>query len=409
MEDFYLFGAGINSLSVIDFFREKSIIGIIDNNKFKQGTTVKNIPVISFEDYLEHGKGRSILVTAYYYWDEISRMLRKHGVKKYYRSPWMQNGFYEDLESLSYDHQLKCYEKITMYTDDPISQSLDEYLSTKGVKSNYLKDILSIKDIGEVIVCACIIPKNENWKLLDNFPETPVIKLYERNKQEYNLLGKKICHFSGCHEGERCFLIGNGPSLNYNDLETLYNNNAICFGVNRVYLGYKNTLWRPNYFVSVDAFIISKIFDDICKMRIPVFLRKGAGYPIDNLPDNIYCFNGLVQNGSDFSFDMSKGLYNGFSVMYETLQIACYMGFKEIIMLGMDMSQHKNMAEQDAHFYESPDENEVLGNNGVGMTNAINLFGKAYELLLKNGIVLKNATRNAWWQEVPRINFDDLF
>ena len=62
-------------------------------------------------------------------------------------------------------------------------------------------------------------------------------------KQE---LSVKLKKYKDIHKGKRCFIIGNGPSLQMSDLEILYKNKEICFGVNRIFLGFKDTEWRPD-------------------------------------------------------------------------------------------------------------------------------------------------------------------
>ena len=48
----------------------------------------------------------------------------------------------------------------------------------------------------------------------------------------------------------RCFVLGNGPSLNETDLDLL--TREVSFGVNRCELIYPNTKWRPTYWVCGD-------------------------------------------------------------------------------------------------------------------------------------------------------------
>lgn len=53
------------------------------------------------------------------------------------------------------------------------------------------------------------------------------------------------------HKGERCFVIGNGPSLQADDLEKL--KNEFTFAANRIYDMFKLTDWRPNMYLAVDG------------------------------------------------------------------------------------------------------------------------------------------------------------
>ena len=52
--------------------------------------------------------------------------------------------------------------------------------------------------------------------------------------------------------------------------------------------------------------------------------------------------------GADgFSFDLTQGIYSGYTVSYFALQVAVYMGFKQIFYLGLDL---KNQADR-THFF----------------------------------------------------------
>ena len=48
------------------------------------------------------------------------------------------------------------------------------------------------------------------------------------------------------HIGERCFIIGNGPSLKLSDLEAL--KGEFCFGMNRIYELFPKTDWTSVLF-----------------------------------------------------------------------------------------------------------------------------------------------------------------
>ncbi len=48
-----------------------------------------------------------------------------------------------------------------------------------------------------------------------------------------------------------------------------------------------------------------------------------------------------------FSFDLEEGVYSGYTISYVALQLAVYMGFKEIVFLGLDL-KHRD---SDTHFF----------------------------------------------------------
>ena len=74
-----------------------------------------------------------------------------------------------------------------------------------------------------------------------------ICKHYEMTKE-----GKKILQFKDKYRERRCFFIGNGPSLNVEDLSILEKNNELTFAFNRIYNIFDKTTWRPTFYISQD-------------------------------------------------------------------------------------------------------------------------------------------------------------
>ena len=68
--------------------------------------------------------------------------------------------------------------------------------------------------------------------------------------------GKKLRTLKGRHKGQKCFVIGNGPSLQAHDLQILHDNRIKTFATNRIYNIFPQTDWRPTYYVSEDANVL---------------------------------------------------------------------------------------------------------------------------------------------------------
>ena len=95
-----------------------------------------------------------------------------------------------------------------------------------------------------------------------------VLKSLESHKQnweskhfEKTKYGKQLAALKNIHKGERCFVIGNGPSLTANDLQILHENQVITFATNRVYNIFEQTEWRPTYYVSEDVNVLRNVQD----------------------------------------------------------------------------------------------------------------------------------------------------
>jgi len=143
----------------------------------------------------------------------------------------------------------------------------------------------------------------------------------------------RIAAYRDKHAGQRCFIIGNGPSLNKTDLSLL--KNEITFGSNRIYLMQERNGFLPTYYASVNPSVIRQFVDDIQALPIPKFLAyRGAGLcKFDEYTSFIHDpYDGTL----GFSFDLPRRVYEGGTVTYCMLQLAYYMGFKEVILIGVD-------------------------------------------------------------------------
>lgn len=152
-----------------------------------------------------------------------------------------------------------------------------------------------------------------------------------------------IEEYKNKYNGERCFVIGNGPSLNPRDLDLI--KNEISFAANRIYNIYTQTSWRPTFYVSTDMDILRQEKHKIENLKeVTKFINYDAKkFFGDESKRLIYLFlkgrfeikrNRFVQ--ADVSEDVSKYATKTQTVTCVSIELAMYMGFKEIFLLGVD-------------------------------------------------------------------------
>lgn len=245
--------------------------------------------------------------------------------------------------------------------------------------------------------------------------------------------GKYLCspdHFylqtlKGIHEGKRCFIIGNGPSLRAEDLDKL--KEEICFAANTIYNIFDRTDWRPTYYLSVDErtleyikdklenYNLGHLFlrDDRCDLQAPTNMMTKIH--ITSLLFQIDTKKAFHNTSIYFSEDVSNHFCDGGTVTFEAIQLAVYMGFKEIYLLGID---HHYAASVDAegkliidktvkdHF----DDTDCLATGFPAvLETAQYAFTIAKEYADNHGIEIFNATRGGKLEVFPRVDFDSLF
>ncbi|MCH7611709.1 MAG: hypothetical protein IIB10_13615, partial [Chloroflexi bacterium] len=139
------------------------------------------------------------------------------------------------------------------------------------------------------------------------------------------------------HKGETCVIIGNGPSLKDVPLDFL--KAYPTFGLNRINL---MDDFEPYYHVAVNPLVLEQFGEEILeaykgKVR-RFFLRQDWITKIQglNMQPSVIPIRSL--SNEKFYGDPRAGLYEGHTVTYVAMQIAYWMGFKTVLLVGIDHS-----------------------------------------------------------------------
>ena len=141
------------------------------------------------------------------------------------------------------------------------------------------------------------------------------------------------------HEGERIFILGNGPSLLKCDLSKLSGEHT--FGVNKIYLLFPKIDWRPSYFTLLDWKMGEGIQGDLDQLEgvTKFFPERFRGIlPADD--DTYWYWPRAVGTRIDdqFESDMVRGLPSRGTVLVTAIQQAVHLGFRDIYLIGTDAS-----------------------------------------------------------------------
>lgn len=145
---------------------------------------------------------------------------------------------------------------------------------------------------------------------------------------------RRLAALRNIHRGQRCFIIGNGPSLKQTDLSRL--RKEFTFGMNRIYLGFPEMGFETTYYLTINSLVIEQCAADIRALRMPRFLSWRSRHLIGNAPDLIFLHTTYA--GAKFAQDARGRLWEGATVTYVALQLAYHMGFQEVILIGVDHS-----------------------------------------------------------------------
>ena len=145
----------------------------------------------------------------------------------------------------------------------------------------------------------------------------------------------RLQHFKDLHKGGRCFIIGNGPSLNSMSLTPL--RNEFCFGLNRIYLLFPKLDFQTSYYISVNRLVIEQTAEDICSLSMPKFISWHARH-FTGFMENIFYIRDAFDGTDGFAENPTWRIWEGATVTYVAMQLAFFMGFEQVILIGVDHS-----------------------------------------------------------------------
>lgn len=184
------------------------------------------------------------------------------------------------------------------------------------------------------------------------------------------------------HEGETCVILGNGPSLDHHDLS------AIPFptiGTNASWM-----LHRSTYHCLTDEWQLRHYADHNDIHGWTNLITANVDYEAAGIPAPKACIRlDVLDHGGEaqWSDDLTRGVYICTTIMWVALQVARYMGFTTIYLLGFDLCAHDGRSKFAAHpkatehaFIEeiADIQNRLMGwalKRLLGQARIINLFG----------------------------------
>lgn len=237
---------------------------------------------------------------------------------------------------------------------------------------------------------------------------------------------RRIVQLKGRFAGKTCVVIGNGPSLRVSDLEQLQQ--SYTFGVNKIYDLYPITKWRPSFYVMQDFKMMKAIFQEAEYATRTSSLRffnarilEQSPFCIPTDPEDFYFKlknqwkEDPKRNAPSFSEDISVCTYEGYTVLYSVLQIAVYMGFSRIYLLGVDhrysvpCQEGGTLSGTSAKDYfpgYRPIKDALL--NAPRMDRSTIAYAAAKAYCDAHRIRVFNATRGGCLEIFPRIPFEQI-
>ena len=148
-----------------------------------------------------------------------------------------------------------------------------------------------------------------------------------------------IQQFKDIHKGETCVIIGNGPSLDITPLEKLAEKYP-TFAANKIYDCAAHPDFVPDFWTCIDEMMLTDCVPYL--LAHPEFISERFVPRWIPLPHS-HGLNPVVEVG--FSLDAADKVFMGGTVTYTNLQLALYMGFDTVLLVGLDHRYTKSGAQ----------------------------------------------------------------
>lgn len=228
----------------------------------------------------------------------------------------------------------------------------------------------------------------------------------------------------GKYSGKKIVLIGSGPSLRIEDLTALsQRNDVVTMACNSIFKAYDLTPWRADLYSISDIGVFRTVGKKVLEQQTgkPIFVTEeiyGIMEPEDR--QKVYPIRVKTNVGYPrkrrFSPNALHYTYMAGSVLYFMLQIAYYLGCKEIYLLGCDCN-YSFTKMQDGSIVKTSDKDYFLpgyeDRKGHQPINQYDIVMPDYEEARRffdaHGVKAYNATRGGKLESFERADFDKVF
>ena len=218
--------------------------------------------------------------------------------------------------------------------------------------------------------------------------------------------------FEDLHKGQSCVLVCNGPSLNDMDLSFL--RGRVTFGLNKIYLGLERFGFYPRYLVAINDKVIGQSSAEFGAMDTVKFISDDCA---DILPEDNFTYHIRTSDLEQrFYHDITQGVRGGHTVTHAALQIIRYMGFQEVVIVGMDHRFDYVGDPNEAQFLDGEDPNhfsaEYFSNqhwDNPNLKESEVSYEASRQVFEKEGRTIIDATLNGACTVFQKADYRDVF
>lgn len=243
----------------------------------------------------------------------------------------------------------------------------------------------------------------------------------------------RLQSLAGRYRGRRCFIMGNGPSLNRMNLELLRDD--LVWGLNKCYLLFDRITWRPAFYVAVDERVVPDSAEEIAALIValpltrfffPVHFRHERVLPSAK---RVFWYRERLLSEEDrpeqqFSMDAARWVSSVRTVTIAALQLAVHLGCNPIYLIGCDTDYaipptvQREGGDPDKFVSQLDDDPNHFDPRYFGAGSRwhvpntdrmIQHFTIADTICRQHGIRIFNATAGGRLEVFTRVSYEDLF
>lgn len=180
------------------------------------------------------------------------------------------------------------------------------------------------------------------------------------------------------HTGEKCIIVGNGPSVRMDDLQLIMKSGMDSFGANRIIDIFPKTGWRPTYLSVMDSTFITSV-DRIVEPDdyIRIALENGVQWcfltsiikkyvSTEKSDKRIIWINTILSPlyttmMAPFSNHPELYLSDMGNVTHFSIQLASFLGYDTIYLYGMDNTYIKYLNNDGKYVVDNSVESHTAG------------------------------------------------
>lgn len=247
---------------------------------------------------------------------------------------------------------------------------------------------------------------------LSNVKHIPSYASWRLNPAGRRQAIKLLEPYSNRYQGFRCVIIGNGPSLREMDLAPL--KQEFTFGLNRIYLLFDELGFRTDFLVAINRYVLNQFAEELAVFPSLKIFNWSYRHPALDSPSTCYLETKPIMQPDG---NLLAGYYaGGGTVTNVALQAAYFMGFSEVILVGVDHNYQQkgrpNKAVTSNEADESHFSRRYFGPGVVWQLPDLAAMERGFEqirlLFDEDNRSIIDATRGGKLQVFPKADFQDV-